>query len=112
MNRIVINGKRILGDLIGRNIKITSGTVIIDGKNVTPDSKEIAIQIEGNVNSVNVDCCNDINITGSTGNIKTGSGDINCGEVEGDISTGSGDVKCKNVQGRISTGSGDVIHRR
>lgn len=113
MNRVVINGAVISGDLVaGSNIQICNGKVTINGKDVTPDSKNINISIEGDVATLDVDVCNTVNIKGNVKNAQTTSGDIDCGDVEGDIKTVSGDVDCGQVSGRIKTVSGDVTYRR
>lgn len=125
MSQVIINGK----NYIGTQVYITNGKVIIDGKNYTPDSKEINIQVDGNIEELKVDTCQkcivngnagyvqtgsgDLEISGDiTGNLQTGSGDIECGNVGGSVQTGSGDVKCNNVSGNVKTGTGDIKYRK
>lgn len=97
---------------VGNSVVITNGKIIIDGKDVTPNSKEINISIEGDINELKVDACNKVSVTGNVKNVSTKSGDIEVtGNVEGSIQTMSGDVECGNVGGSISTMSGDVTHR-
>lgn len=118
MNRVSINGTVISGNIvggdlvIGGNIQVSNGKVIIDGKDVTPDSKTINISIEGDVSKLDVDVCNKIDIKGNVKDTYTMSGDIKCGNVEGNVETVSGDVDCGNVSGAIKTVSGDVTYRR
>jgi hypothetical protein len=104
---IVVNNKKV-DNIAGRNIVINNGKIIIDGVDVTPDSKQITIQITGNVDLLDVDVCEKITIAGEVGDIKTGAGDIECGNVKNDVSTASGDVKCNDVTGNVNTMSGDV----
>lgn len=105
MANITINGK----NYSGNNVVVINGEVIIDGNEVTPDSKEISIQISGDINDLKVDSCRHLFMVGNVKNIKTVSGDVNVtGNVSGNISTTSGDVNCNNVDGEISTISGDV----
>ena len=112
MNRVSINGVVISGDLVGgSSVQICNGKVTINGKDVTPDSKNINISIEGNVDTLKIDCCNTVDIKGNVKSVQTTSGDIDCGDVEGDIKTVSGDVDCGKVSGAIRTVSGDVNHR-
>jgi len=112
MNRISINGVKISGDLVaGSSIQICNGKVTINGKDVTPDSKNINISIEGDVDTLDVDCCNTVNIKGNVKSVHTTSGDIECGKVYGDVKTVSGDVICGQVGGAIRTVSGDITHR-
>lgn len=109
MNTIKINSNTYSGN----NIVIRNGKVIVDGKDVTPDSKEVNIVITGNVEQLDVDTCNSIEICGNVGDLKTLSGDVKVkGDVSGSISTMSGDVKCGNVGGGVSTMSGDIKHKK
>lgn len=106
---ITINGNTYSGN----SIVVTNGKVIIDGKEVTPDGKEINIVVEGNINELRVDACNKVSVTGSVKSIATQSGDIDVtGDVDGNIQTMSGDVDCGMVGGSISTMSGSVKHKR
>ena len=108
MGTISINGV----NYSGNNIVISNGKVVINGKDVTPDSKEINIKVEGNIDKSVVDSCNKVEVTGDISDIKTQSGDINIsGNVNGSVSTMSGDIDCGNVGGSIKTMSGDIKHR-
>lgn len=97
----------------GNSISIINNKVIIDGNDVTPESKDINIIVEGNIESIKADTCNTISVTGSIGSISTMSGDVEIGgNVSGSISTMSGDVDCNNVGGNISTMSGDIKYKK
>jgi len=107
MSRITINGNSYSGD----SIVVTNGKVVIDGKDVTPDSKEINISVDGNIDELKVDACDKVLVTGSVKNISTISGDVGVtGDVGGSIQTISGDVECGCVEDSVSTISGDVNH--
>jgi hypothetical protein len=109
MSTITINGNTYSGN----SIVVTNGKVIVNGKDVTPDSKEINISVQGNIDELKVDVCSKVSVTGNTKNVSTKSGDIDiAGNVEGSIQTMSGDVDCGNVAGSISTMSGDIKHKR
>jgi hypothetical protein len=97
----------------GRNIRIENSTVYVDGKRVDAgDQKEVRIHVEGDIDSIQADVCEEINIYGKCGPVKTVSGDVKVKEsVIGDIQTVSGDVDCGEVHGRINTVSGDVKHK-
>jgi hypothetical protein len=98
---------------VGNSITITNGKVIIDGKDVTPESKNITISVEGNVDNLNVDACDKVTVSGNATKVKTMSGDVEIhGYVTGDVKTMSGDVDCGNIGGSVSTMSGDVKHKR
>lgn len=102
---ININGKT----FFGKSISINNNKIIIDGKDVTPDSKEISIKVEGNIEKLSVDACNQVTVTGDVGKINTMSGDVDVtGNVTGNIETMSGDVHCGNVGGKIKTMTGDI----
>ena len=101
---IKINGQ----DFVGRQVVINNGRVIIDGKDQTPDSKEISIVVDGNIDELDVDFATSIDIRGSVGKLRSGSGDINCGNITGGAQTGSGDIECESILGDVQTGSGDV----
>ena len=105
---ITINNANITGSFSGKNITIKNGKVIIDGKDVTPDGKKMDITVTGNIDSLNVDCCDSISITGEVGSVETTSGNVTCGNVKGDVSNTSGDVKAGDVSGNVKTMSGDV----
>ena len=109
---IKINGQ----SYSGRNITITNGKVIIDGKNLTPDgdTKEIKIAVQGDVDSINVDVCETIYVEGTVGQIKTSTGDVKVkgNIVAGNVKTMSGDVTCLNVSGDVKTMSGDIKHNK
>jgi len=108
MNTININGSMIIGSS-GKNITIANGRVIIDGKDVTPDSKGINITVHGNIDQLQVDACSKITVSGDAGSIKSQSGDIDiAGNVFGSVSTMSGDISCGDVGLRANTMSGDI----
>ena len=110
MNTISINGVNISSS---GNITVANGKVFVNGKDVTPDSKEINISVVGDIEQLKVDACNKISIEGSVKSISTQSGDVEVtGDVDGSISTMSGDVDCGHIQGSVSTMSGDVKHKR
>lgn len=109
MSAIIINGNIYSGN----SIVVTNGKVIVNGKDVTPDSKDINIIVQGDIDELKVDACNKVFVTGNVNNISTKSGDIDItGIVEGNVQTMSGDVDCGNILGSVSTKSGDIKHRR
>lgn len=111
MSRIRINGVDVVG---GYNITIRGNRVLVDGKDVTPDNKEIRVEVAGNINLIEIDTCDSIYITGDVGTIKTVSGDVRVGgSISGSVQTVSGDVDCDgSIGGSIATVSGDVKSSR
>jgi len=95
----------------GNNVTIINGKVLIDGKDQTPNEKEINITVHANIDTLKVDVCQTVRVAGQVGSVSTVSGDIKiAGDVDGSVSTISGDVECGNVAGSVSTVSGDVSH--
>lgn len=108
LSSIIINGKR----LLGRNLRIEHGNVYIDDKRVELEpSPKIDIVVQGNLDVMEVGSAQSIEVRGTVGKLKTGSGDVTCGNVQGDVTTASGDVQCDSVQGGVVTASGDVTCR-
>jgi len=96
-----------------RSVVISKGRVIVDGKDVTPDSKDIRIVVSGDIEELRADCCDYISVAGNVKSIKTQSGDVAItGDVAGSVQTMSGDVNCGMVKGSIATMSGDIKHKR
>jgi len=96
----------------GNNIVVTNGKVFIDGKEAdTSDQKTINITVEGNVETLKVDSCESVTVTGNAGSVQTSSGMVKIdGHVNGSVQTMSGSVKCGPVSGNINTMSGDIEH--
>ena len=107
-NNVIANGNRVIGDFSGGYVNLVNGRIVINGLDITPDSKTIHIEINGNVDTLIVDCCNEVKITGSTNYAEIGSGSLHCDQVTGDVKAGSGGVTCNNIQGNVNTGSGSV----
>lgn len=107
MSTISVNGVTYSG---GRSVTITNGRVVVDGKDLTPDAKDIRIEVSGNVENITADACNSITVNGSVGEVSTQSGDVKCGDVVGSVSVMSGDVRCGSVGGSVKTMSGDIKH--
>lgn len=125
MGQITINNN----GYVGESISIINGKVFVDGKDMTPDSKEITITVEGDVNTLKVDYCKSLSIKGSvnnamassgnidiTGDVKesvsTSSGNIHCGNVGTSVRTSSGSVMCGDVTGSVMTTSGDIKNKK
>jgi hypothetical protein len=107
---IKINGITITGS----NIVNINGRVLVDGKDITPDAKEITISVNGNIEKLEAAACLKISVTGDVGRIKTLSGDVEVsGSVNGNVETMSGDVDCGgSIAGSVKTISGDIKSRR
>ncbi len=95
-------------DIVGRSVTVVNGQVFVDDVDVTPDAKNITIEITGDVENLNVDTCRQVTINGNAQTVETAAGDDRCHDVNGPVETISGDIKCGNVQGNVKTVSGDV----
>jgi hypothetical protein len=109
---IIINNKKY--ESVGQSISIINGKIVIDGNNVTPDTKKINIVVDGDIENIHVDYCESIKIKGNVSNgVNTTSGDVEIdGNVTGNVKTTSGDIRCNNVGGEISTISGNVKYKK
>jgi len=92
----------------GNSVIISNNKIIIDGVDQTPDSKNITINVVGNLQNLEVDSCESLKIDGNCYKVSTVSGDVICYGIEGNVSTVSGDVECKIINGDVSTVSGDI----
>jgi hypothetical protein len=107
---ITINGKTITTN--GGSIQVGNGKIIIDGVDMTPDSKEINIEVIGNVDLLEIDTCSKVKITGDAKTVKSHNGNIDIGgNISGDVSTHNGNINCANVGGSVTTRNGNIKHR-
>lgn len=94
----------------GQTIIVRDNKVIVDGKDVTPDTKEIHITVSGKVEQLTADVCNQISITGDAGIVSTQTGNVKIeGNVNSFVRTMSGNIDVHGtITGNISTMSGDI----
>lgn len=108
---ITINGNTIISG--GNNIVVRGNKITIDGKDVTPDAKTINIQITGNVDKVEVDCCDSLTISGDCNTVSSHNGGIDIGgSVKGSVTNHNGNIECQNVGGSVTTRNGNIKHRK
>ena len=113
MSKIIIGGNvfEVEGSLSMINGKWYDGAGReIDMNNLedTRDTKTINITIEGDVERLEVDCCNSITVNGNVRKVNTGSGSITCKDIDGDAHTGSVSIHAENISGDAKTGSGSI----
>lgn len=115
MGTIVINGKKFHYE---GSLTIINGRYFVNGKEVkdleelTKDQKQINIEIHGDVEKLDIDCCDQITITGNVKKVKTTSGDVEInGNVDGDVESVSGSIDCGDVGGDARTVSGNIRRR-
>lgn len=104
-----------VGSLMGLTFR--NGKMIVNGvendafEEATKDQKAIYITIEGNVDHLDIECCDTIKIHGNAGHVKTNMGDISVeGDVDGDVHTNMGNIHCGEVGGNVHTNMGDIQH--
>jgi len=92
-----LNGKTIVSG--NGSIIISGNKVIIDGKDVTPDTKTINIQVTGNVQELEVDSCENLTISGDCNIVSSANGDIDiAGSVGGKVTTTNGNIKYRKLE--------------
>ena len=102
---ITVNGKTYKGN----NISISNGVVVIDGKRYDDkDAKNINISVVGNLESLDVDSCEMIMITGDVGTVETVNGNVKCGNVNGNVKTTNGNIKAGDIHGKATTSNGNI----
>jgi hypothetical protein len=107
-SKIVINGTTYQG----RSVVIGNGQIVIDGKNITPDDKQINISVLGDIDRLEVDVCEKVSVNGNVGHVETQSGNVEVsGDVNGGIQTMSGSVLCGNISGSVKTMSGSIVSK-
>lgn len=99
----------------GKNISINNDSIKIDQIDITSELGNTIniININGNIQSLNVQS-SDINIkNGSVKYIKSNSGDIRIlGDIIGNVNTISGDVEVNgSIKGDVTTKSGNIYKR-
>jgi hypothetical protein len=103
-NRIIINGK----SYSGRNITITNGNVLIDGKPGEEGlSGIVEIKVEGDL--ATLECQESVTVNGNVGKLSAG-GSVHCEDVSGNINAG-GSIHCGDVGGMVNAG-GSVSCKR
>ena len=106
-SQININGSQ----YSGKNVRIENGKVYVDGNLVkgTENDKVINILIEGNVDRIDVDYCDNLVVDGDVNTLETVSGNVKANTVKGNVQSTSGKVEVAgNIEGDVETVSGTV----
>lgn len=105
MATITINGVTYSGN----NLIVNGNKIMVDGVDCSSEDKAITINVDGNINTLEVDVCKEIHVlNGNVGILRTTSGDVYCNDVTENVITTSGDVECDHINGDVQTTSGDV----
>lgn len=108
MATISLNGKTI--KVRGSDISVINGKVYSDGELVElPEQKTINITVEGDVQTLEVDTCDQVTINGNCENVEVDTGNVRItGDVHGDVTTDTGNITCGNVGGNCETSVGNI----
>ena len=112
-NGTVIIGGNIKNSSIsieGNNVSIINNKIFVDGKEIETEEKVINIIVEGNLDKLEVDCCNSIKVNGVTKDIEVSNGNIAIsGDVKGNVNNVNGNIIAKVINGNCKTKNGDIL---
>ena len=112
-NGTVIIGGNIKNSSIsieGNNVSIINNKIFVDGKEIETEEKVINIIVEGNLDKLEVDCCNSIKVNGVTKDIEVSNGNIAIsGDVKGNVNNVNGNIIAKVINGNCKTTNGDIL---
>ena len=112
-NGTVIIGGNIKNSSIsieGNNVSIINNKIFVDGKEIETEEKVINIIVEGNLDKLEVDCCNSIKVNGVTKDIEVSNGNIAIsGDVKGNVNNINGNIIAKVINGNCKTKNGDIL---
>ena len=110
-NGTVIIGRNIKNSSIkGNSISIINNKIFVDGKEIETEEKVINIIVEGNLDKLEVDCCNSIKVNGVTKDVEVSNGNISInGDVKGNVNNINGNIIAKAINGNCKTINGDIL---
>ena len=112
---IIIKSNGKVTTIKGGSIQIVNGTILANGREleeVNTDEKVINITIEGEVERLEVDYCNEITVNGAVKRVQTHCGNVNIkGDVSGDVHANCGSITCGNVEGDCHANMGSIVKR-
>ena len=110
-NGTVIIGRNIKNSSIkGNSISIINNKIFVDGKEIETEEKVINIIVEGNLDKLEVDCCNSIKVNGVTKDVEVSNGNITIsGDVKGNVNNINGNIIAKVINGNCKTKNGDIL---
>ena len=94
----------------GNNVSIINNKIFVDGKEIETEEKVINIIVEGNLDKLEVDCCNSIKVNGVTKDVEVSNGNITIsGDVKGNVNNINGNIIAKVINGNCKTKNGDIL---
>ena len=107
---VIISGSIKNNSIKGNSISIINNKIFVDVKEIETEEKEINIIVEGNLDKLEVDCCNSIKINGVTKDVEVTNGNIAIsGDVKGNVNNVNGNIIAKVINGNCKTTNGDIF---
>ena len=73
---VIVSGSIKSSSIVGNSISIINNKIFVDSKEIETEEKEINIIVEGNLDKLEVDCCNSIKVNGVTKDVEVSNGNI------------------------------------
>ncbi|MFA1745610.1 hypothetical protein ACDQ58_11740 [Fusobacterium animalis] len=97
---VIIGGNIKNSSIEGNSISIINNKIFVDGKDI----------VEGNLDKLEVDCCNSIKVNGVTKGVEVSNGNISInGDVKGNVNNINGNIIAKAINGNCRTTNGDIL---
>ena len=107
---VIIGGNLKNSSIEGNSISIINNKIFVDGKEIETEEKVINIIVEGNLDKLEVDCCNSIKVNGVTKDVEVSNGNISInGDVKGNVNNINGNIIAKAINGNCKTINGDIL---
>ena len=107
---VIIGGNIKNSSIEGNSVSIINNKIFVDGKEIGTEEKEINIIVEGNLDKLEVDCCNSIKVNGVTKDVEVSNGNITIsGDVKGNVNNINGNIIAKVINGNCKTKNGDIL---
>ena len=107
---VIIGGNIKNSSIEGNSISIINNKIFVDGKEIETEEKVINIIVEGNLDKLEVDCCNSIKVNGVTKDVEVSNGNISInGDVKGNVNNINGNIIAKAINGNYKTTNGDIL---
>ena len=107
---VIIGGNIKNSSIEGNSVSIINNKIFVDGKEIETEEKVINIIVEGNLDKLEVDCCNSIKVNGITKDIEVSNGNIAIsGDVKGNVNNVNGNIIAKVINGNCKTINGDIL---
>ena len=107
---VIIGGNIKNSSIEGNSVSIINNKIFVDGKEIETEEKVINIIVEGNLDKVEVDCCNSIKVNGVTKDVEVSNGSITIsGDVKGNVNNVNGNIIAKTINGNCKTTNGDIF---